>query len=138
MEKLKKRYTTLLQAYKTLEEILESFPPKDKISAPEKLIAIYRDAAIQRFEFCYDLTWKFLKLYLFEKEGIEAKSPKATFQACYKSGLTNEKETEQLLNMIEDRNLTTHIYDRATAIEISNRIEKHYQLMKALAARIKI
>jgi hypothetical protein len=42
--------------------------------------AVFRDAAIQRFEFTVEAVWKALKLYLQDQEGVMANSPKAVFR----------------------------------------------------------
>ena len=137
MERLKERYKTLLKAYKSLGTLLEKFPPKDEVSAPNDLIEIFRDSAIKRFEFCYDLTWKYLKVFLNEKYGIEANSPRSTFRECFSAKVVNEEESEVLLAMIDDRNMTTHVYDEAMAAKISKRIEQYFKLFEILAERCK-
>ena len=45
-----------------------------------------RDSVIQRFEFCYELAWKMLKLKL-EDEGFEVNTPKGTIRAAVSSVL---------------------------------------------------
>lgn len=35
-----------------------------------------RNGQIQKFEYCTELTWKILKKFLYEFDGIDAKSPK--------------------------------------------------------------
>ena len=37
---------------------------------------IVRDSAIQRFEFCVELSWKLMKTWLNESEGVVAAGPK--------------------------------------------------------------
>ncbi|MEA3340249.1 MAG: nucleotidyltransferase substrate binding protein [Chloroflexota bacterium] len=82
-----------------------------------------RDGAIQRFEFTFELLWKTAKIFL-EYEGFRCAGPRS----CIKEGARREilLEGEVLLDMLEDRNKTTHIYDEHTAEEIFERIKNRY------------
>ncbi len=74
-----------------------------------------RDSVIQRFEFCYELAWKMLKLRLAE-EDIDVRSPKATLQAALEMGLIDDGNAWTELHRV--RNLTTHTYDESLAEEV--------------------
>jgi len=82
-----------------------------------------RDGVIQRFEFTFELLWKAAKIFL-EYEGFRCAGPRS----CIKEGVRREilSEGEVLLDMLEDRNKTTHIYDEHTAEEIFERIKNRY------------
>jgi len=82
-----------------------------------------RDGVIQRFEFTFELLWKTTKIFL-EYEGFRCAGPRS----CIKEGVRREVlvEGEVLLDMLDDRNRTTHIYDEHTAGVIFERIKKEY------------
>jgi nucleotidyltransferase substrate binding protein (TIGR01987 family) len=81
------------------------------------------DGTIQRFEFTFELMWKFLKVFL-ESEGIICRSPKECLKEAYKGEII---ENQNLwLNMLSDRNLSVHIYDMETSREIFDRIKTLY------------
>ena len=82
-----------------------------------------RDGVIQRFEFTFELLWKTAKIFL-EYEGFRCAGPRS----CIKEGVRREilSEGEVLLDMLEDRNKTTHIYDEHMAEEIFERIKNRY------------
>jgi len=82
-----------------------------------------RDGVIQRFEFTFELLWKTAKIFL-EYEGFRCAGPRS----CIKEGVRREifSEGEVLLDMLEDRNKTAHIYDEHTAEEIFERIKNRY------------
>lgn len=85
---------------------------------------IYLDGIIKRFEFCYELSWKLMKEYI-EIEGIEgAKSPRSTIREALKIDLI--KKDEKWLDMIADRNRTSHTYNEEIALEIYENIKKKY------------
>ncbi len=71
-----------------------------------------RDAVIQRFEFCWELSWKTLRLWL-EYLGIEALSPREIFKAALRHGLIVDGNAWSELQRM--RNLTTHTYDEKLA-----------------------
>jgi len=102
----------LKDAVKRLEEGIEK--SKDELD---------KDGVIQRFEFSYEILWKTLKIFLRYK-GIEVKSPRDTFKEAFKFGLIDEED--RFLNMIEDRNKTSHIYDSETSKKIFERIKRVY------------
>ncbi|MCD4814212.1 nucleotidyltransferase substrate binding protein [bacterium] len=82
-----------------------------------------RDGVIQRFEFSFELFWKTLKIILAD-QGIQAATPKAILQEAFRLGWITEDQV--FLNMLEDRNRTSHIYDSRTALAIFNRIQEQY------------
>lgn len=83
-----------------------------------------KDGVIQRFEFTYELCWKLMKYFL-EIEGIgEAKSPRSTFREAFQYGLIEDGEL--WIDMLKDRNLTSHVYDEKAAIEIYEKITTKY------------
>ena len=121
MERLTKAHKTALHALVTLEEILK-----------EQSGTIVRDATIQRFEYTFETVWKLLKVYLLERHGIDAGSPKACFREAFKSELLTQDQTEQALVMTDDRNLTSHTYIEAVADLVYSRITGHAELMRTI------
>jgi len=93
------------------------------------------DGVIRRFEFTFGLLWKTLKIFLRE-EGVEARTPRDVFKEAFKlEWLDNEK---LFLNMLEDRNKTSHIYDNKTSCEIFQRVKKDYvSAIAKVLARLK-
>jgi nucleotidyltransferase substrate binding protein (TIGR01987 family) len=98
---------------------------------------IVRDAVIQRFEFSFELIWKTLKLYL-ERQGHECGGPRATLKKAFAEGLVTTPEAADLwLEMLEDRNLTSHAYDEALAKTIYQHISGSYaNLLKEMADKV--
>ena len=87
------------------------------------------DAAIQRFEFSYELFWKWLKKLLFMREGIEAQSPKQVLQNAYMLGWISDEDL--WLKMLQDRNLTSHTYQEKLAIEIFQHLPLYLEKMQS-------
>ncbi len=121
--KVKQSLDSLGKALLRLEEAI-------KITHPNPLII---DGTIQRFEFVIELYWKTLKRLL-AAEGIEANTPKdALKQAFQIKWLTDETAWLQMLN---DRNETSHIYNEATALRIYNDIKQNYKELAAVYQKL--
>jgi len=111
---------------KRLEQIITDFQKalvklESAINEAENDLEI--DGAIQRFEFCFELCWKTLKVYL-EDEGIMSNSPKGCIKEAYKMDIINNEAV--WLNMLTDRNSTSHIYDEKISREIFKKIKDTY------------
>ncbi len=91
---------------------------------------IVRDSAIKRFELCFDLAWKNIQIYA-RKEGIESLSPRNCFKTAFQLNLIEYDES--WLEMLEDRNLTVHMYKEKYAEEVFARLPKYLLLFKGLA-----
>jgi nucleotidyltransferase substrate binding protein (TIGR01987 family) len=108
---------------------------QEAVAQPET--AILRDAVIQRFEFSFELVWKGLKLYL-ERQGHECGGPRPTLKKAFAEGLiATPEEADVWLQMLDDRNLTSHAYDEALATRIYQHVVRDYsRLLGAMAGRI--
>ncbi len=105
LDKLDRAYKTLKEAVDITENNLE------------------RDGTIKRFEFTFELLWKTLKINL-DYYGVDCNSPKICIKEAFRNKLIDDGEI--FLDMLEDRNKTTHIYDDETAGKIFERIKIIY------------
>jgi len=125
MDTLKLRIEYAEKALRTLKAITE-----------EPFSVIVRDAAIQRFEYTSEVFWKVVKGYLDIQEGIICNSPKSCFKEAFKVGLLSEEETVKILEMVDDRNLTSHTYHEDVAEEIYRKIKDYWKLMDEVCRRV--
>lgn len=106
---------------------------QEAVAQPES--SIVRDAVIQRFEFSFELVWKALKLYL-ERQGHECGGPRPTLKKAFADGLiATPEEADVWLQMLEDRNLTSHAYDEALATRIYQHVVGDYSALLGSMAR---
>lgn len=114
-KKLDERKSDFSKALSRLEEALEKNLSDDLVI----------DGIIQRFEFTFEQAWKVMKLYL-EDQGIldEALAPRSTIRCAYKHQLI--KDGDIWIEMMLDRNRTSHMYDEATAISIVKLVKEKY------------
>lgn len=112
----------LEKAFENLKIIIEAYKKeKDKIIKDG-----LRDSIIQRFEFVTELSWKLMKKYLDENLVLEVYSPRSVIKESYKQDLIENGEL--WLDILEDRNLTSHTYDENTANRIKDNIVNKYVL----------
>jgi nucleotidyltransferase substrate binding protein (TIGR01987 family) len=126
MEKLERRVKEAERALETLREIQR-----------EPYSVIVRDAAIQRFEYTFEIFWKLVKEYLYNYEGIECNSPKSCFREASSVGLLSEEQTITCLEMTDDRNLTSHTYVEEVAESIYEKIRDYNELMDTVFNHIR-
>ncbi len=126
---------------KRLNQILKDFSSaidslKQAVKEGQSELEI--DGCLQRFEFTFELCWKSIKRFL-DSEGILCRSPRQCLKEAYAYGLIKDEKTWLL--MMEDRNSSTHLYDRKISREIFNRIQSTHlkefeELFKKIIPRI--
>lgn len=94
---------------------------------------IHRDAAIKRFELCFDLGWKAIKNYA-KKQGMECYSPRGCIKIAYQLKLI--EYGDKWFDVIDDRNLTAHLYDSDHADKVYKRLKGYINLFKDLAKKL--
>ncbi|WP_245804695.1 HI0074 family nucleotidyltransferase substrate-binding subunit [Halobacillus hunanensis] len=114
--KINQSMANLEQAITRLEEALSE----------DQSNSLIVDGTIQRFEFTIELYWKTLRRLLLS-EGIETKTPKETLKPSYKAGWLQDEQA--WLQMLKDRNETSHIYNEETANQILGNINSYFPEM---------
>ena len=114
----------LEEALNRFKEVLNVEPQPDYLT----------DAAIQRFEFCYELIWKTIKMALL-LNGVEANSPKDVFKKAFQYNYI--KNLDLWVNIIDFRNLTTHTYDQILAEEVFEQLPDYVELFSEVLLKLK-
>lgn len=94
---------------------------------------IVRDSAIKRFELCFDLAWKCIQSYA-RREGVECYSPRACLKTAFQLNLIDYDE--DWLKVLDDRNLTVHVYKEEYANEVYSRFPNYVKLFKNLLNKL--
>ena len=131
------KYNECKQALLTLGNSINLLKKTDETSKPDEYLA-FQDSVIQRFEYSLDIIWKYVKDYIAKKHGVTVKSPKETFREAFRQNILNLQESELALEMVDDRNETTHRYDFAKAKETARNILKYQKLLTHLLERTNI
>ena len=120
MDRIKQIHKDFIKAIERLGHALSKDPSKD---------SIILDGTIQRFEFTFELAWKLAKAVL-RYNGIDADTPRLVIKEAFKSRLI--KNGDDWIDMLEDRNKTSHIYDEQQALKIYNKIkDNHFKTLEA-------
>ncbi len=122
--------TKAANLYQAVQRLQESIQEHEQTHSDS-----VRDGAIQRFEFCCELAWKALRDYLTAEGFTAPNSPRSVFKEAFAAGFLSEEGA--WLQLLNDRNATSHIYDEHTADVIYDRIVTIYvDLLSHLAAQL--
>ena len=126
--RLKYKLAQLVEAVKNFEDSLSL-----KLSEYSEIAAdSIKSGQVQKFEFCIELLWKAQKIYLFEINGIDAKSPKMVIKEYFNLGLCSYEDYETIMEMLDDRNMLSHIYKKEQFEDIYTRIINTLSIFKSV------
>jgi nucleotidyltransferase substrate binding protein (TIGR01987 family) len=112
-------FTKLGKALLALESMVEKPMQQDRSNI---------DACIQRFEFTIELFWKCLKRILVSL-GEDVTYPKDVLKAAYQGKLIQDEHI--WLQILKDRNQTSHTYDEELADKIYENIKSYFPVLKS-------
>jgi len=123
------RFQNYEKAFKLLERTL-------KIKNPSEA---EMGGLIQFYEMSFELAWKVIKDYL-DVQGFAVKSPRQAIKQAFQINIIEDGHV--WIAALDDRNLTSHTYDKNTAIKVILEIREKYfpalnQLYSYLKSRIK-
>ncbi len=85
---------------------------------------LYLEGTIQCFEVCFEMARKAMKDVLWKIKGVNVRHTKSIFQEAF---IANWIENETIwLSMLDDRNNTSHTYNKDLAKMIYEHIHDHY------------
>ena len=124
----------------SLEQALESLKKAMTIDA-SKFSTIEADTIksgqVQKFEICVELFWKTAKKYLYDIHGVESISPKIAIKQLYRTQYTDARNYEILIEMVNDRNRLSHVYNEDQFKEIYCRLPDYLKSMQDVAEKFR-
>ena len=97
-----------------------------------------RDACIQRFEYCFELSWKMLKRQIEAETGntteVDGYSKRTLFRVAAERGLIDSPEPWFVY--LVQRNKTSHAYNAQVATELAAVLEEFFTAASTLLAKL--
>ncbi|MDR0680683.1 MAG: nucleotidyltransferase substrate binding protein [Dysgonamonadaceae bacterium] len=113
-----------LQRFKNYQKALAALSRVMKLTSERDLNEAERQGLIKAFEFTFELAWNVMKDYL-EYMGITGiVGSKGAVRLAFQNGLIADGQV--WIDMIDDRSLSSHSYDEATADKLNQRIKDVY------------
>lgn len=119
----------LIKAVSSLEKALQLH--KSSVNKDNEIKKAFRDACIQRFEYCIELSWKISMKTL----GSATMAAKPAIREMARNNLIHNPEL--WLQFIEARNDTSHSYDEDIAEKVFKSIESFYPEVLKLVDNLK-
>lgn len=115
----------------TFEQALATF----KVALLKNPSELERDGAIQRFEYCFDLSWKTLKRFLEKRGIINLNSPRSVFAAAYAENIIDDETIWS--DILLKRNASVHTYNQVLAESLFSQLPIFYTAMHDLSIKMK-
>ncbi|GHU02321.1 nucleotidyltransferase [Spirochaetia bacterium] len=113
----KQRFANYKKAFLTVQDAVELFRQRG-------LSNLEKQGLIQGFEFTFELAWNVMKDFL-ENEGITGIiGSKGAIRQAFTRGLISDGQV--WIDMLKDRNLSSHSYDETTAEDLVRAIAEIY------------
>ncbi|MES2615724.1 MAG: HI0074 family nucleotidyltransferase substrate-binding subunit [Bdellovibrionota bacterium] len=114
------------QRFQNYSNAFEKFTLAHTAYTEDKNNILFQMALIQSFEFTFELAWKTVKDYL-KFKGVDLKLPREVLKEGFRVGIL--KNGQQWINMMNDRNATSHTYDDKVVESIANNIISEYWVL---------
>lgn len=117
----KQRFSNYKKALAMLTKGIEIVEGDEEFSVDIR--DIMHEGLIQRFEYTLELAWNVMKDYEMNQGKMDIPGSRAAIREALAMGIIKDRTW---MNSINDRNLSTHDYNRSTANEIRNKIVNTY------------
>ena len=116
--------TRWIQRFENYSTALAQLTKAVELTKTRDLSDLEKQGLIQGFEYTHELAWKTLKDFFYSKGNTEIYGSKDSIRQAFQYGLILEGEI--WMDMIANRNKTSHTYNQATAEEIVSSILNDY------------
>jgi nucleotidyltransferase substrate binding protein (TIGR01987 family) len=120
------RFTNFRKAFQQLDDAVA-------LGRSRELSKLEKQGVIQAFEYTYELAWNLLKDYLRWQGNAQLAGPRDTIREAFSAGLIAKGEI--WMQMLLDRNRTSHTYNEETAEQILAAIDGQYHAIFAALQR---
>ena len=124
MEPRLNRFELRLEAFGRAMRRLEQGIALVRTRADDEELTMEEEGLIQRFEYCFELGWKLLQDVEKDLNGQGLGGPRAAIRWATDEGWVDDGEV--WMSMLQSRNVTTHVYDRAMIQPVLQKIRGTY------------
>jgi nucleotidyltransferase substrate binding protein (TIGR01987 family) len=110
----KERFVSYCKALLQLEEGLQQ----------KNFSVLEKDGIIKWFEFTFELAWKTLQDLLSDRGYLDIKGPKPVIKQAFHDEIISDGQA--WIDMLNDRNKSSHLYDETSARGIFDKIQIEY------------
>jgi nucleotidyltransferase substrate binding protein (TIGR01987 family) len=123
------RFNNFMKAFQQLDDAV-------MLQRSRELSKLEKQGVIQAFEYTYELAWNTLRDYLRWQGSAQLTGSRDTVREAFSVGLIDDGEL--WMQMLLDRNRTSHTYNEETAEQIITAINDQYHgVFTALQKRMK-
>ncbi len=131
-EHYQNKVETLKRAVEGLAASLEVNPA----TFDTQLSDLVKCGHVQKFEYCAELLWKTIKLWLVQQEITDVNSPKAVIKSYYQTAQISDAIYEELLATIHHRNRFSHVYNQDEFDQLYLEITNHLKTMQYVVSQL--
>lgn len=117
------RFSNFRKAFSQLDEAVA-------LGRSRELSKLEKQGVIQSFEYTYELAWSLLRDFLRWQGNQSITGSRDAIREAFAAGLI--EDGERWMQMLQDRNRTSHTYHDETAEEILASIDRHYHSLLAV------
>jgi nucleotidyltransferase substrate binding protein (TIGR01987 family) len=122
-EKLEQKKSVFLAAINDFEATLEI----DTTNMEARVVDAIENGQIQKFEIVTELLWKTVKQYLLTQHAVDTQSPKQAIKAFFLVQALTDEEYNLWLDMLDDRNRLSHLYQKSLFEEIKRKLPSYLE-----------
>lgn len=124
------RLSTFGKALSRLTEVVDLYHGRS-------LSNLEKDGMIQRFEYTLEAAWKLLKNYAEYQNGEQVMGSRDAIRKAFAMGII--ENANPWFDMVESRNLTSHVYDEDTEADIIDKIiTTYYPILQDLFDNLRL
>lgn len=123
MNKFQAKFQNFIKAVDRLEETIYALSLNISVENID-INSLLLDSLILRFKICYELAYKTLREFIIYSGGETGSFPRAILKTAYQNHLIDNQEI--WLDMIKDRNVSSHEYNEDNIDEVALRIKNDY------------
>ncbi|GGH20060.1 nucleotidyltransferase [Dyadobacter endophyticus] len=115
------------QRFENYKKALKKLGEAVKLDAERPLSELERQGIIQAFEYTHELAWKVMQDFFVYQGNTEIRGPRDATRQAFSADLI--LDGDNWMEMIKNRNLTSHTYNEEISDEIyTNIIDRFYPL----------